>query len=275
MPKSKPADGSDEPADRSDEPPAGQTVTLPPPRPGSDPDSPRVIVVHPDRPGRPGQVVIYEDGEMPPYWEGDPGPPPAARRRRSRRRRSRRRRRFNQKWGINLRLDGVLLPSARSRSEDEGMGGIGASVRYRPMPHLAFDAGVDYIGGIDANGYRRYELPVGLNLMFFPNPHSLAQFYLFGGVNWSMAEVQSDTWQSHLANGTSDSYGYFGGQLGLGLEFRVSPLLGIHIDGLGFARTRTDDDEGGRFAEYISRRTGETSNSSAGGMLRIGVNFWW
>jgi hypothetical protein len=135
--------------------------------------------------------------------------------------------------------------------------------------------GADYIGGTDANGYERHELPIGLNAMLFPNPYHLAQFYVFGGVNWAMARVRSDDRESHLAGGNTDDYGYFGGQLGAGIEFRVRPLIGINIDALGFVRTRTDDDEGGRFPEYVDETTGDSSNTSAAGMVRAGMTFWW
>ena len=54
-----------------------------------------------------------------------------------------------------------------------------------------------------------------------------------------------------------------------------SPVVGIHIDGLAFFRTRIDSDGGGRYPEFYDAETGMASNSSAGGLLRAGVNFWW
>ena len=48
-----------------------------------------------------------------------------------------------------------------------------------------------------------------------------------------------------------------------------------NFDGMAFVRTRTDSDDHGEFPEFYNPRTQEASNSSAAGMLRAGVTFWW
>jgi len=78
-----------------------------------------------------------------------------------------------------------------------------------------------------------------------------------------------------LANGTSDDYTYFGGHLGIGVEFRVSRLIGINIDGMGLIRLRTDSDSEGRYPEFYNSQTHEGGNTSGAGMVRAGVTFWW
>jgi hypothetical protein len=155
------------------------------------------------------------------------------------------------------------------------MAGLGLSLRYRPTPMFALDLSTDFLGGVDANGLERQELPFGATAMLYVNPRNLVQFYLFGGIDWSFAQVFSDEYRPNLADGTSDDYTYFGGHRGLGLEFRVTKLIGINIDGLAFVRTRTDADEDGRYPEFYDAKSGEVSNSSAAGMLRAGVTFWW
>ncbi len=259
------------PAPAPVEPPddnGGTTVVIPPPSPGSDPHQPRVFVYQPGTDGGPGQVVIYEEGAEPPYYPGmrsERQPP---------RRKKRRRRRRNRRWGLNLRVDGVLLPQHHSE-DSAGMGGLGLSLRYRPIRHFALGVSADFVAGTDSNGYARQEVPLALNALFYANPRNMAQFYIFGGVNWSFASVLADEEQAHLSEGDRDNYTYFGGHLGLGIEFRLTHLIGLNLDGLGFVRTRTDDDQDGRYPEFHNPRTNEGSNSSAGGILRAGVSFWW
>jgi hypothetical protein len=250
----------------------GRTVVLPPPPPGSDPNAPRVVVVQPNTDKGPGQVVVYEHGSAPPHLTGQPvrpippPPPPPKEMKRWRR---------HRQWGLNMRVDGVLLPRSRSDVESSGMGGIGLSLRYRPLPVFAIDVSSDFLGGTDSNGFDRQEVPFGVNAMIYPNPGDLAQFYAFGGISWSFARVFSDRIEPNLADGTSDEYSYFGGQLGVGIEFRVSRLVGINIDGLAVMRTRTDSDGGGLFPEFFDAVDREGSNTAAFGMLRGGVTFWW
>lgn len=250
----------------------GTTVVLPPPSEGSDPDAPRTFTYHPDPNGGPGQIIVYEPGAGPPQaatGELEPPPPPP-------KPRKKRKWRDHRRWGLNLRVDGLLMPRYRDDVDNAaGMAGLGISFLYRPTPMFALDIGTDFLGGVDAMGYERQELPISVSARIYANPRNMVQFYLFGGLNWSFARVQSDRLQANLADGDSDNYTYFGGHGGLGLEFRVSRLVGINLDGLAFVRTRTDADDYGSFPEYYNVETGETSNSSAAGMLRAGVTFWW
>jgi hypothetical protein len=265
-----PPDGAPgEPEAESDQP---TTIVLPPPPPGYDPYAPRTFTYQPDADGGPGQIIVYEPGAAPPHAPpGDleaPPPPPEPKEKRTWRR--------HRQWGLNLRVDGVIMPRYRNDVEDgAGMAGLGLSLRYRPTPMFALDLSTDFLAGVDANGLERQELPFGLSAMLYVNPRNLVQFYLFGGIDWSFAQVFSSDYRPNLADGTSDYYSYFGGHAGLGLEFRVSKLIGINIDGLAFVRTRTDADRDGLYPEYYDARTGEMSNSSAAGMLRAGVTFWW
>lgn len=244
------------------------TVVIPPPQPGKE-GKPRVFEYRPDPNGGPGQVIIYEDGALPPrVTTAPPDPPPRAKKRRLQR---------HRRWGMNLRVDGVLMPRFNDDvNADSGMAGLGMSLRYRPTPAFAIDMSADFLGGIDSNGYERQELPLGLTAMLYVNPRSIAQFYLMAGMHWSFARVHADRpIADHLAGGNYDEYVYFGGQGGMGLEFRVAPLVGINLDGLAFVRTRTDDDRGGRYPEFVDLERGEASNTSVAGMLRAGVTFWW
>ena len=259
------------------EPPAagGTTVTIPPPAPGSDPTKPRIVVIRRGQNGEPDQVIVYENGEAPPpvgqLPPAPPEPPPVT----DTWRHHPRQRSAHRRWGFGLRAEGAILSQQHPGIDNFGMGGLGMSLKYRPVPGFALDFGADFIGGTDPNGLSRQEVPVSANLMLYLNPRSVAQFYLLGGANVAFAKVHSDVPQPNLAGGNSDKYTYAGGQAGAGFEFRLSPLLGVHIDGIGFVRTRIDSDGNHAFPEYYEPTTGEISNSSAGGLVRAGVNFWW
>jgi hypothetical protein len=77
-----------------------------------------------------------------------------------------------------------------------------------------------------------------------------------------------------LAQRTSDEYSYLGGHAGLGLEFRITRLVGLNLDGLVFLRERIDEGAE-RYPEFYNPETNEASNTTVGGMLRGGINFWW
>jgi len=201
---------------------------------------------------------------------------------------------WRSEWGLNARVQGVSFGGddrGDMPSRDAGMGGFGLSLRYRPWARFALDAGFDVIGGTDFNGFERVETPFSLNGVFYFNPRSRTQFYAIGGVNWSSATVRSDDPSPLLTadksgNGYSAEYKYFGGQIGVGLEFRLSKRLSFNVDVLGFMRSRTDVDDDhhdndGRnqgkadVPEYVDTVTGQTTNKSGGGLFRGGLTLWW
>ena len=179
------------------------------------------------------------------------------------------------KWGLNFRVEGMSFGRNEKAAQDSGMGGLGLSLRYRPIPHFAFDVGIDLIGGTDFNGFQRTETPLTVSGMIYLNPRSPVQLYLLGGMNFSRAKVTSEFSSpllSTMSNGTFQAeYSYFGGQAGAGLEFRVSRHVALNIDVIGFMRKRTDD---GRVPEFSDPEEG-TTNSSGGALLRGGLTFWW
>lgn len=201
---------------------------------------------------------------------------------------------WRSEWGLNARVEGVGFGGDghgdMAAGRDAGMGGFGISLRYRPWARLAFDAGFDIVGGTDFNGFERVETPFSLNGIFYFNPRSRAQFYLIGGVNWSSATVRSSSPSPLLTptsdgNGYSADYEYFGGQLGTGLEFRLSKRLAFNVDALGFIRSRTDVDDdhhrkdgqtgSAKAPEYANADTGQTTNKSGGVLFRGGLTLWW
>jgi len=244
--------------------------------PGRPHAPPPVVIYHPPPPsGHPPQIVIVAPGAEPPRpatqvvvhdeVQSVPLHRPA--------------KRWHRRWGLNLRVEGATLGGEeRGGSEEAGMGGLGMSLRFRPVPAFAFDAGIDVLSGTDWNGFQRTEMPLSLSGILFVNPKSRVQFYFLGGIHFSHAEVESSSFDPLRDEGwdhddvSTHEYSYFGGQGGIGLEFRVSRLVALNVDLLGFVRERTD--EGGP-AEFTDPVTGQTTNKSGGGLLRGGLTFWW
>lgn len=180
------------------------------------------------------------------------------------------------RWGLNARLEAAMLGTNENSGTRPGMSGAGLSLRYRPVPAFAFDAGIDFLRGTDYNGFARSETPLSLGGLIFLNPRSHIQFYLTGGINFSHATVRSDTSSQLLERNAEGDFGaeysHFGGQGGAGLELRLGRHLGIDVALLGFIRHRTDD---GKLPEFVDPESGQTTKNSGGGLFRGGLSFWW
>jgi hypothetical protein len=250
---------------------AAPAEALPPPPPirGAARRAPPPVVVYETSPsGPPPQVIVVAPGAAPPprvivRRVAPPAPPPPAKRR------------WRRHWGINLRMEGAMMGREHGGAEDAGMGGVGISLRYRPVPAFAIDAGADFLAGTDYNGDQRTEVPLSLSGMLFVNPRSRTQFYFMGGLNIAHAEV--DRSSSEAAAGGAEfapdtEYDYFGAHGGIGLEFRLSPRIALNVDALGFVRSRTDD---GLVPEFTDSDTGRTTNTSGGGLFRGGLSIYW
>jgi hypothetical protein len=180
----------------------------------------------------------------------------------------RRRARPNSPWGVNVRLEGVLLGRS-ARYGDTGMGGLGASLRYQPLPAVAVDLGLDLIGGTDYNGFDRAELMWSLSGLFYFNPRMPLKAYMIGGLNMSAADVEV----IYVDGSDDQTWHYFGGHLGLGLQAELTPRLALDFDLTGFLRGRTDS-RARREPEFIDSN-GRMSNMSGGALLRGGLTFFW
>lgn len=241
-------------------PPAPPPEEAGPRDPGDSSPQPSVVVVTPQG-TTPPKVVVVSPGES-----AQPAP----------------RRRMYREWGVNMRLEGALLGNDGARSKDSGMGGLGFSVRYRPIPHFAVDAGVDFVSGKDWAGNPRRETLLMFNGIVFFNPHDAVQFYTFGGFGFSRASVDTTVAMDNaMTPGATywetarKHYSYFGGQLGLGLEFRVSRRTALNADLLGFIRGRTDDAALSQPEFVDASDPARTTNTSGGGLLRGGITLYW
>jgi hypothetical protein len=218
-----------------------QPAPAPPPVVVYQPPPP-VMVVTPMHPDQPPPVYVYTPRE------------PLARK---------------NEWGINAHLAGAMIGGRGNSSS--GMGGLGFGLRYKPIAHLGVEADLDFFGGRDYNGFRRGETAFAINGLLYVNPKSRAQLYFLGGFGWSAARVVDD---GSGFNQATYNYGYFGGQLGVGLEWRVSRHFALNADLRGFIRGRVDDNTHYR-PEFFDPATGKSTNTSGGGLITGGMTFYF
>lgn len=219
-----------------------------------------VVVINED-----GQrVVVVNNGKAAPAVP--PAPPPAN----TIKPIKGKKKKWRERFGINLRAEGAFYPSADDGTS--GMGGLGASFRFRPVPAFALDIGLDVMGGSGYYNEDRIESALSTSAMVYFNPGSRFQIYGLAGVHYAHAEVDGDYYEDYWGDAYYDGIdrNYLGGHAGIGLEWRVGRHVGIDLDGIALIRGRID----GGAPEYRNA-DGETTDTSAGGMIRGGVTFWW
>ncbi len=242
-----------------------QLQPLPPPPPAPPAQPPVVITDAP--PAQPPPVVVYQ-----------PAPPPVVyvHPRTEYTGRIVRRRTVlpyaPHEWGFNLRLDGALFGGGYNNNA--GMGGIGGGLRYKFTPYIGVEGGVDFVIGRDYNDYARNESAFTVNALLFLNPKNRAQVYLLGGIGWSLAHVTNDTYYDEANYNQTQDYAYFGGQFGVGLEYRASRAFAVNFDLRGFVRGRTDPGSGNN-PEFTDPSTGQTTNTSGGALATVGMTFYF
>jgi hypothetical protein len=177
----------------------------------------------------------------------------------------RRKRRYRE-WGVNMHAALGLMGNDAAMSSDAGMNGLGAALRFRPIPHLAVEGSFDLLWGTDYNGFDRFEDALLVSCLFFANPRSAVQLYGLAGVGLGGAWVESDL--------RAATYAYVGVQLGFGVEARITRHFALGGDLLGFVRERSDRNARRR-PEFVDPVTRRATNTSGGGLVRLGATFYW
>jgi len=213
----------------------------------ADPKTPPPVVVYQPPP----TTVVVQPREAPPaYYYVARNPVP------------------KREWGLNLHVGGLML--GQGRDDNAGMGMAGLGLRFRPAPAFAMEVDLDFAHGRDYNGFRRSERALSFNGLFFLNPRHKTQVYLLAGFGWSGANATDDR---AGYDQTEYKYGYFGGQAGIGLEFRLSKAVALNMDFRGFVRGRVDDNR--REYPEFTDSNGRTTNTSGGGIFQGGLTFYW
>jgi hypothetical protein len=229
-------------------------------------------------PNERGPRTSRHDGE--PREAFEPPPPPGmdeARMRidveRVKPARPRHRRGFRE-WGVNLHANVGLMGNDANMSPDADMNGLGGALRFRPIPYIAIEGAVELLWGTDYNGFPRFEQALMASGLFYVNPRSSVQLYGIAGLGGGTAFLDSGTTAEGLPVLRDETYSYVGGHIGIGVEGRVTRHFALGADLIGFLRWRND-----RHAtdnpEFVDPATGRTTNTSGGGLLRLGATFYW
>jgi hypothetical protein len=178
-----------------------------------------------------------------------------------------------EKLGLDLRLDGAAgFGSSRFHSA-YGLGGGGIGLRYRALPHLGFEGGIDLLGGRDYNDKNRFEVVGSAGALVFFNPRSRAQLYLSGGLLLDHARNFSTSSTGKTDTITLDqTYNHFGGYAGLGLEMFATRHIAFHLDGRGMIRQKIGGSSG---PEFTDPATGRTTNTSGGFVGTAGMTIYF
>ncbi len=167
--------------------------------------------------------------------------------------------------GLHLHLSGLF-------AEQLAMGGVGGAFRIRPNPHLAVDLGAGVYGGEDYNGLERVDVPLQADLLVFFNPQHRFQFYALVGAGASFGYAEG--FNRNTLNFDSREYAHLGGELGLGVEWRLSRFFALNFDVRGFIRQRVDGNPEPEFIELTA--TGVRGTDTSGGVLgRLGMTFYF
>ena len=141
--------------------------------------------------------------------------------------------------------------------------GPGLGFVLLPLDTIGVELSVDSAFGRDALDAKRRELAVSGALLAFFDTHQLVQVFLSTGLFHSWAHVEPpSSYDRH--------YRYFGAFLGVGGEFTFHPRYSAFLRLDGFIRGRVDEGAAND-PEFMHQNTGETSNSSAGVLLRVGA----
>ncbi len=156
-----------------------------------------------------------------------------------------------------------------------GMGGVGATLRYRQHPMFATELSVAGMAGNDYNGDTRAEVPLTLSELIYFNPQNRFQIYGVVGFGASWASVTYNTPAAHSAD--TGAYTYVGGLAGLGAEWQLTPNFSIYGDARAFLRTRVDPNaqDNPEFSRVNADGRTETTNVSAGVIGQLGGIFYF
>ncbi|MFO0646632.1 MAG: hypothetical protein U0326_10370 [Polyangiales bacterium] len=158
-----------------------------------------------------------------------------------------------------------------------GMGGVGATMRYRQHPVFATELSVAGMAGTDYNGDSRAEVPLTLSELIYFNPQNRFQVYGVIGFGASWASVTYGDASARARGVDTGSYTYVGGLAGLGVEWQLTPNFSIFGDARAFLRTRVDPNarDNPEFSRVNADGRTETSNVSTGVIGQLGGIFYF
>jgi len=167
--------------------------------------------------------------------------------------------------GLHGQIGGMVSDSVQ-------MGGLAGAFRIRPNDgHFGVDLGIGAYAGQDHNGWDRVEVPLTADLLLFLNPDDTLQVYGLAGVGVSFAHAEEGGFDDPYFEYNARDFTYVGGELGAGLELRLSRWFAINGDVRGFVRERVDDDPEPEFIH----EDGRTTDTSGGVLLNLGATVYF
>jgi hypothetical protein len=168
------------------------------------------------------------------------------------------------RWGLHNELGATVVNGAI-------MGGVGAYVRLRPASWFGLDLGLGAYTRITRRDGPRLDAPITASALLFLNPQDALQFYVLGGVGISYSSAQNDHLSSdpHLQNG---AFWHVGGQLGLGVEWRIARQYALNTDVRGLLRTRV---AGSHAPQSADPDTGVLTNTPVGVYWTLGWTVYY
>lgn len=127
--------------------------------------------------------------------------------------------------GIGVRLSGTAVDGQKlnlASVEDPTMWGLGLQFRGKVSKHLGLELAADWLSG-DAGEMFQTTVPIMLSLMYYFTPDSPLKLYAMGGAGVHLTALEYD-------NGFRHDFVEVGGQVGGGLELRLSPDFALNAD---------------------------------------------
>ena len=235
----------------------GSVEVAPPPPPSH-------VVVQPAPPPPQGQIVVVQPAPPPPQVQvAPPRQTTIIVEQHPQRLRLQRPRQRVRRFSLNARIGSMIGERLR-------MGGLEGSIRFRPARIFGVEFAVGAYGGTDWNDMDRIEVPVSFNFMFWLPKASRFQVYFLAGAGMSYAHAEG----MHRGYGEfmSRDMTYIGAQGGIGFEWRIHDRFALSLDARAFIRTRVDADD---LPEFFNPDTGQTTDTSAGGIGTLGAHFYF
>lgn len=142
--------------------------------------------------------------------------------------------------------------------------GVGLGFRVRPIAWLGIEPALDLMRGYDERHASHSETILGTDLLLYLNPRDAVQVFGLAGAHLGLAQ-HSEYW-------SQSSSSYFGGQVGAGLEFRVTYLLSFNVNVVGYTRRLSGAELRESSADSEAR---PIPHASSGLALRAGVGFYF
>ena len=246
-------------------PPPPPPVVYQPPPVVYQPPQPPVVIVQPPPPvvyqPPPPQPIVYQPPPQQVVYQQAPQPQLIQRR---------------VRYELVPRFDIGLHVNVGAMATDRvSIGGSGLALRIRPIEWFAIDFGMGVYGGQAYGGVDHWEVPVLVDFLFFFNPGDRFQVYgiLGGGVGFGQnGRVDRTSGPGGDFTASRDLF-YMGGEVGLGLEWRVARHFALNIDARAFMREQMGGSP--EFTEATGVGTSRSTNTSAGGYGNLGMTFYF